>query len=312
MSEIEPRGTENAGGREELPIFRTVENRAALMAMYDEGLARWPVPFEASFVDTRFGKTHVIASGKPGSPPLVLIHPMGVGSFVWASIIGPLAETHRVFALDTIGDVGRSQLSDPARFPKKGRDYSGWLDDVDEKLQIATADLVAGSMGGWIAMNRAIYAPSRVRRLVLLGPMGLPSWPTTLGVLGPMMLHVVHPTDAKLERIIDRSLGDGEQVNREFRPWMRILGGCRPRVGQPFHIANDKLRAIKAPTLLFLGGKDGLIGSATTAANRARRNIPRCEIEILPNVGHAMSVDDPDFIGTRIAKFFDVTQPTAV
>ena len=310
MSEIEPatRRMQVAGRR--LPIFRTVENRAALMAMYDEALGRWPVPFKAFFVETRYGKTHVIASGKPTSPPLVLIHPMGVGSFVWASIIGPLVETHRV-SRSTPSAMSASELSDPDRFPKKGRDYSGWLDDVDEKLQIATADLVAGSMGGWIAMNRAICAPDRVRRLVLLGPMGLPSWRTTLGVLGPMLLHVVHPTDAKLDRIIDRSLGDGKRVNREFRPWMRILGDCRPRVGQPIPIANGKLRTIKAPTLLFLGGKDGLVGNGPRRPC-ARRNIARCEIEILQTPGHAMSVDDPDFIGSRIAKFFEVTQPTAV
>jgi hypothetical protein len=50
------------------------------MEIYDEALRRWPVPFETSFVATRYGKTHVIASGDPASPPLVLLHPMGVGA----------------------------------------------------------------------------------------------------------------------------------------------------------------------------------------------------------------------------------------
>jgi len=47
---------------------------------------------------------------------------------------------------------------------------------VYAKLEITQADVVAGSTGGWIAMNHAIYARGRVRRLVLLGPMGLPPW----------------------------------------------------------------------------------------------------------------------------------------
>ena len=126
-----------------------------------------------------------------------------------------------------------------------------------------------------------------------------------------MLLHVVHPTDAKLiGSSTDRSVtGSGSIVSSGHG-----CGSCdcRPRVGQPIPIANGKLRTIKAPTLLFLGGKDGLVGSAPRRANRARRNIARCEIEILLNAGHAMSVDDPDFIGSRIAKFFEVTQPTAV
>jgi pimeloyl-ACP methyl ester carboxylesterase len=176
-----------ASSREQVPIFGTEENRAQLMTIYDEALRHWPVPFETSFVTTRYGRTHVIASGDPSSPPLVMTHPAAVGAFVGSSIIAPLSEKHRVYALDTIGDFGRSELADPDRYPKNGRDCSAWLDDVYEQLDLTQADVVAGSMGGWIAMNHAIYAPDRVRRLVLLGPMGLPPWRATLAVLIPFV-----------------------------------------------------------------------------------------------------------------------------
>jgi len=92
-------------------------------------------------------------------------------------------------------------------------------------------------------------------------------------------------------------------VNREFRSWMRIMGYTKARVGQPLHLPARKLRMIKAPTLLLLGGRDGLVGSAAAAARRARRNITGCEIAILPEAGHVMSVDEPDFAGTRIVEF---------
>ena len=72
----------------ELPVFVTEDNRARLMTIYDDALRRWPVPFETFFVETRYGKTHVIASGDPAAPPVVMTHPMGVGGFVWSSIIG--------------------------------------------------------------------------------------------------------------------------------------------------------------------------------------------------------------------------------
>ncbi len=219
----------------ELPVFVTEENRAKLMAIYDESLRHWPVPSETFFVDTRFGRTHVIASGDPASPPLFMTHPMGVGGFVWSSIIAPLSEHRRAYALDTIGDIGKSELADPARYPKKGRDYSAWLDDVFTALDVSAADMVAGSMGGWIAMNHAIYAPDRLR----------------------------------------------------FRPWMRIMGNTKALVGQPFHIPARQLRMIHAPTLVFLGGKDGLIGSASAAARRACRSIAGCEIEVLSEAGRA-------------------------
>jgi pimeloyl-ACP methyl ester carboxylesterase len=81
------------------------------------------------------------------------------------------------------------------------------------------------------------------------------------------------------------------------------MGYTKALVGQPFHIPSGRLRVIKAPTLVFLGGKDGLVGNATAAAERAQRNIDGCEIEILPDAGHVMSVDEPDFIGGRIVTF---------
>ena len=58
----------------------------------------------------------------------------------------------------------------------------------------------------------------------------------------------------------------------------------------------------QSPTLAILGGKDGLVGSASAAAKRAR-NIPDCEIEILPNAGHIMSVDEPEVVSARIVSF---------
>jgi hypothetical protein len=97
----------------ELPIFRTEEIRAKLVAICGEGLRHWPVPFETFFVNTRYGRTHVIASGDPAAPPLVMTRPAAVGGFVWSSIIAPLSEHRRVCALDTIGDFGRSGLVGP-------------------------------------------------------------------------------------------------------------------------------------------------------------------------------------------------------
>lgn len=288
----------------ELPIFVTEENRSRLMAIYDDALRRWPVPYETFPVATRYGSTHVIASGSRAAPPVVMTHPMGVGGFVWSSIIESVSTHRRAYALDTIGDVGRSELADPGKYPKTGANYSQWLDDVFAALDLGAADMIGGSMGGWIAMNHAIYARERVRRLALLGPMGLAPWRATLTVLGPFLSQRLRPSDRKLDAIITRSLGEGERVNREFRPWMKVMGYTKPRVGQPFHVPSRRLRRIKAPTLVFLGGRDGLVGDPAAAARRARRNITGSEIHVLPDAGHVMSVDEPQLVSRRIVDVF--------
>ena len=290
---------------EGLPVFVTQRNRADLMGMYDKALLAWPVPSETMFVATRFGRTHVIASGTQSSPPLVLVAPMGASSIVWSLIVAEFSVRRRVYALDTVGDIGRSELADPGRYPKTGRAYSAWLDDAFTGLGIPEADLLSASMGAWIAMHHAIHAPDRVRRLVLLAPMGLPSWWATTAALAPMISYGVRPTETKLERVISRSLGEGERANRELRPWMRIVGTCKPRLGPPLRIPSRRLREIEAPTLVLLGRRDQVIGDAASAAKRATRNISSCEVEILPLAGHAMVLDDPPFVGATAAAFLD-------
>ena len=70
-------------------------------------------------------------------------------------------------------------------------------------------------------------------------------------------------------------LGERESVNRGFRPWMQIMGYSKARVGQPFHLSGRKLRKITTPTLVFLDGKDGLVGGVSLAYPRETGSPPR-------------------------------------
>ena len=99
------------------------------MQIYADRMRQWPVPYEDRVIAARYGRTHVVASGDLASPPMVLLHPMGAGAQVWLSVIGTLSQDHRAYALDTIGDIGKSELEDPDRYPKKSKDFSAWLDD---------------------------------------------------------------------------------------------------------------------------------------------------------------------------------------
>jgi hypothetical protein len=57
--------------------------QAKMEAIYEEKLSRWPVPFESVFVQTQYGDTHVVISGDPGNPPLVLLPGLAVTSMMW-------------------------------------------------------------------------------------------------------------------------------------------------------------------------------------------------------------------------------------
>ena len=54
--------------------WRSQEGKNTYLAAYDSAMALWPVAFESRQVATRFGSTHVVVSGSPQLPPLVLLH----------------------------------------------------------------------------------------------------------------------------------------------------------------------------------------------------------------------------------------------
>lgn len=280
-------------------IYITPENEAKIMAMYDAKLAGWPVPYECFTVPTRFGRTHIIASGPKDAPPIVLIHAMGVTSTMWLPNIAALSSDHRVYAPDTIGDLGKSVLHQLSRYPKNGQAYSEWLVDVFNELGIEQACVVGASMGGWITMNHAIYAPNRVKRIVLLGPQGIAS---NLEVLFRLFSIIFFPTQTNKKSLIRWILGDNPLVNEAFADYMVSAMNCRGKLAPPLKLPNDKLRRIKAPTLLFVGESDPTL-SKKKDVNRAARLIHDIQVEIMHNTGHIMSTEDPDYVNTHILKF---------
>ncbi|HLF73131.1 MAG TPA: alpha/beta fold hydrolase [Anaerolineales bacterium] len=280
------------------------ENAARISALDDARLARWPVPYESFTVPTRYGSTHIIASGRPDAPPLVLIHALGVTSTMWLPNVAALSRDYRTYALDTIGDVGRSTLKQPDLYPRNGQACSQWLVDVFNEIGIGQADVIGASMGGWITMNHAIHAAERVRRIVLLGPMGLPSWLTTLKVLSHLWSVLLFPTRSNLNRIIRWALGDAPSVSEAFAGYLSIGASSRSRrLAPPLNLSDDQLRKIKPATLLMLGARDNVIGNANEAARRARRQIPHVEVEIIPGAGHMMNTERPELVNARILGF---------
>ena len=140
------------GAGEHMKIFRTEAGEQAVKSRYREILADWPAPHEALYLDTRHGRTFVVACGDPANPPVFLFHGSGSNAVSWFGDMPQLAQTHRVYAVDMIGEPG---LSEANRMPWADPRYIEWLDDVFDALQVQTAGLVGMSLGGWLALTYA-------------------------------------------------------------------------------------------------------------------------------------------------------------
>lgn len=96
------------------PMFPQLsDNGIHYFQTYDESLGLWPVPYKAYYVSTRFGQTHVIASGPENAPPLVLLHGALFSSTMWYPNIADWSSKYRTYAIDIIGDKNKSI---PCRF----------------------------------------------------------------------------------------------------------------------------------------------------------------------------------------------------
>jgi pimeloyl-ACP methyl ester carboxylesterase len=129
---------------------------------YDALLERWGVPVEQLEV----GGTHVNACGPADAPPIVLLAGHGATSPVWFSVAPRLAEQHRVYAIDLLGDAGRSTGTPPRTIDE----LMSWLTGVLDGLRVDRPQLVGHSYGAWIALTYTLRNPDRVDRLALIDP----------------------------------------------------------------------------------------------------------------------------------------------
>lgn len=105
--------------------------------------------------------------------PVLMLHGSGPGVSAWANwrlVMPQLAERARVIAPDMAG-FGYTERRPDLRY-----DMDTWVAQAVgmlDALGIERADLVGNSFGGGLALQVAIRHPHRIRRLVLMGSVGV-------------------------------------------------------------------------------------------------------------------------------------------
>ena len=140
------------------------------MDFYDRMLANWPVEYSETDVETSFGMTHVIATGREGSPPLVLLHGSTSNATTWAGDILGYSREFRVYAVDMPGEPGKSAQN---RLSWENEDYPVWLSQVFDLLNLTKLHIVGLSLGAWAALKFAAVFPKKAGKIALIAPGGV-------------------------------------------------------------------------------------------------------------------------------------------
>ena len=99
-------------GEPKQSIYLSEHAKEELHSIYKTKLADWPDDTESIFIETEYGKVHVLAVGDKALPPLLLLHAASMGAHSWAENLSPLLEKYRIFAVDNIGEGNLSELND--------------------------------------------------------------------------------------------------------------------------------------------------------------------------------------------------------
>ncbi|GAA3109186.1 alpha/beta fold hydrolase [Streptomyces echinatus] len=251
---------------------------------YDKVLANWPADHEALTVATPFGRTRVNACGPRDAPALLLL-PGGGGatSASWYAQAGELGRARRVYAVDLIGAPG---LSDPAgdRHPRTVAGLADWLDAVLDGLGVTEADVGGHSYGAWIALQYALRAPGRVRRLFLLDPTQCFAGFKAAYLLRALPM-LVRPTPRRVRAFLEWETG-GVPLDPD---WLRLQEAAagfpsrRPVTGP--RPAADALRGLRVPVLLLVAASSRT-HDPTEVTARAAGLLPDVESAVLPDVSH--------------------------
>jgi pimeloyl-ACP methyl ester carboxylesterase len=298
-----PKPTTNTVRSELMPTFTKIGDQRQFLSDYQKELKSWSVHTEELDIETEFGKTHIISFGNLQGKPLILLHWFYSNSTEWKYMAPFLQERFRVYAIDVMGDMGKSYASNP---PKSEKEVSQWFNQVLDGLSLNKVSLCGHSNGGFQAMLIAQQNPDKIEKLILLAPAAgfKPfSFKFFLSAFGT----AIFPKDIILETFKNAGTLKANLWSKEMTEMLALsfrVAAVQLRV-YPREFSDEELKAIKVPTLLILGNEE-MIYSPAEAAERASGIMPNSKVIMLPDCGHAIPFDAPREASNAIDSFLSV------
>ena len=250
-----------------------------------------------------------LIAGPGQSRPLLFLHGLGGNYGTWQVVLGDLAESHRVVALDLPGH-GKSSKPAPDAF-----DYS--LNTLAESVKTAIAVLklrkpivVGHSLGGAVALRLALDLGDEIGGLVLIDSAGLGA-EIGKGLLDLMaggagaqtargLLELFYE-DQRL--VLDRGVDDMAQTQLAEGAWtaQQAVSNAAFEAGAQRFDLPKRLRDIKLPVLLIWGERDRVIPLAHAAA--ALNKLPDATLRLISGVGHVPQVEASAAVAIAIDRF---------
>lgn len=248
--------------------------------------------FTEETVDVRGCGVHLLRGG--AGRPLLYLHGGGAAG-LWRRFHALLAERFEVYAPDHPGFGASAERADVTDIAGLASHYL----DLVERLELDRPVLVGASFGGRVACEVVLREPTRVRRLVLLAPVGLeiPDHPVT-------PLFPRSREEARGMLFHDQELAERFSSGAEFGC---VLGTDRDH-GALRRFRDDgtpdlapRLGGVAVPTLVIWGDHDRVVPPAH--GERFAALVPGARLQTIPGCGHGLPFEAPAPVANAIAEF---------
>lgn len=231
--------------------------------------------------------------------PVLMIHGSGAGVSAWANWrlnIPVLAASRRVIAPDMAG-FGYTERPQGVRY---GREL--WLAHVIgllDALELEQVDIVGNSFGGALALALAVNYPERVRKLVLMGSVGV-EFPLTEGLDAAWGYE---PSLEAMRHLLSLFAYDQSRITEDLVA-MRFAASIRPGFQETFGtmfpaprqqgisalaVPEEKIAAIPHPTLILHGRDDRIIPPENSL--RLFNLISNAQLHMFGQCGHWTQIE---------------------
>ena len=255
-------------------IYKSVEGKKLITEHYENYLQTLGLDVERIFVDTSFGKTHMLVAGPIEGKPLFIlqggncINPMTLSWFL------PLLNQYRIYAPDTIGHPG---FSDETRVSAQDDSFAKWITELMDHFKVEKSAFIGPSYGAGIILRLATFMPDKISCAILVSPAGI-----KLGsklkmikeVLVPMVLFNVTNSKKHLTTLTN-NMSENSMKDKDRQIIGDIFKNVKLEQDMPKLTEKKELVDYKAPTLIIAGKKDIFFPE-----NKMKRIVQ----EIIPNL----------------------------
>ncbi|MGK0329694.1 alpha/beta fold hydrolase, partial [Polaribacter sp.] len=148
-------------------LFKSKQGKKEILSLYDKKLKELNIEFLYKTMDTSYGKTNIIISGKPSNPPILLVHGSNGCAPIALETYPNLYRKFQVFAIDVLAQPNKSAET---RLSMKDNSYGLWIHELINQLQLKNVTMAGFSFGGLIILKTLIQNENNIKEVFLSAP----------------------------------------------------------------------------------------------------------------------------------------------